>query len=812
MVRMFMVVYDHIVVKSILMIRYMIFCFLLLYSSALFSQAAGTLLFDEGWKFYRGAAQGAEREDYNDTRWRKIDLPHDWSIEDRPGTHSPFSRDAISQVGGGFTTGGTGWYRKSFKVDPRDSGKIFQLLFEGVYMNADVWLNGKHLGNHPYGYTCFFYNISGILKFHGVNVLAVEVKNEGQNSRWYSGSGIYRHVWLRISSLIHLVPEEEYVVTPKVSDTLAGITIRTRVVNESVHSYPVSLQTKIFDDKGIEISQERSVNDVSPGGSYVFDQRLTVKDPLLWSTEKANIYVALVQVYEEGKIVDSERVNFGIRTITFSAANGLLLNGKPLKLKGGCFHNDNGPLGSKSYDRAEERKAELMKASGFNAIRCSHNPPAPAFLDACDRLGMLVIDEAFDAWTEGKMAYDYHLYFNEWWKRDLQGMILRDRNHPSVIMWSIGNEIPERDTKKGASIAKMLAGFVHELDPERVVTAAVNNVNDGTDPYFSALDICGYNYAMGSYEVDHRRLPSRIMMGTESYPLDAFENWMSVIDHPWVIGDFVWTGFDYIGEASIGWRGYPQDNNFYPWILAFCGDIDVCGWKRPQSFYRDVLWKEGQVSVFVKPPKPTFELNPGRMPWSRWHWHDLVSSWNWKGHESELMEVTVYSSCPEAELFLNGHSMGKKPTGRENKFMAIWQVPYQPGTISATGYTAGNQTNTAELHTSTDPERIELVADRIRLKANGEDLSYITINLVDQNGTRNPLAQNLLQFTVTGPGSIAGTGNSNPVSLESFQQPQRKAWQGRCLLIIRSGKKTGNILVKVTSSGLKAGEILLRTN
>ena len=592
------------------MIRVIILNFLLLGSSAIFSQNSSLILFDDDWTFYKGGLLGAEKVNLDDSKWRRVDLPHDWSIEDLPGTNSPFNADAISQVGGGFTTGGTGWYRKSFKVNIEDTGKVIEVQFDGVYMNADVWINGQHLGNHPYGYTGFLYNISNKIKFGEVNVLAVEVKNEGQNSRWYSGSGIYRHVWLKILSPVHIVQWGNYITTSEVSSTLAKVNIKSKVINESGQSYSITLQTKILNETGIESVKEESTHDIASGSSYEFNQDLLLKNPQLWSTEKPALYTAVTEVYQNMKLVDSEKTKFGIRTLSFDAVNGFQLNGKTLKLKGGCFHNDNGPLGSRSYDRAEERKVELLKASGFNSIRCSHNPPSPAFLDACDRLGILVIDEAFDAWMEGKVSYDYHLYFEKWWKKDMESMVLRDRNHPCVILWSIGNEIPERATPQGAKTAQMLAGYVHQLDSSRPVTSAVNSVNEATDPYFAALGVAGYNYAMDSYEPDHKRKPGRIMLGTESYPLEAFENWMAVIDHPWVIGDFVWTGFDYIGEASIGWRGYPQDKNFYPWNLAFCGDIDICGWKRPQSYYRDVLWKEHQLSVFVKPPKPSFELNP----------------------------------------------------------------------------------------------------------------------------------------------------------------------------------------------------------
>jgi len=485
-----------------------------------------------------------------------------------------------------------------------------------------------------------------------------------------------------------------------------------------------------------------------------------------------------------------------------------------LKLKGACFHHDHGPLGSKSYDRAEERRVELLKASGFNAIRCSHNPPSPAFLDACDRLGMLVIDETFDMWEHAKNPNDYSLYFEKWWQKDVESMILRDRNHPSVILWSIGNEIPGMNKPEVVKTAQMLADFVRKSDPSRKVIAAVNGLNPDKDPFIATLDIAGYNYGSGGdhlkdniFKNDHQRVPSRIMIQTESYPLEAFQSWMDVTDYPFLLGDFVWTAFDYIGEASIGWRGYYQKQDFFPWNLAFCGDIDICGWKRPQSFYRDALWKENQLSLFVKPPKPSFEENTNRESWSKWHWLDAVADWNWKGYENTSLEVSAYSSCEEVELFLNNKSLGRKKTDRSTEFKAIWDVPYQTGELKAIGYQGKKQVNTAIMQTANEPTQIKLTADRNEIKVDGQDLSYITVELLDNKGIKNPKADNLVKFELEGPGTIVGVGNANPVSLESNQQPQRKAWQGRCMVIVKSGKKGGNVKLKATADGLAPASI-----
>jgi beta-galactosidase len=775
-------------------------------------------LFDREWKFHRGGAQFAERPEFDDTAWRTLDLPHDWSIEDLPGTKSPFDRDAISQVSTGFTTGGTGWYRKPFTLPDTDKGRRIVIQFDGVYMNAEIWLNGQSLGEHPYGYTSFWYDITDKVKFGAPNLLAVKVRNEGENSRWYSGSGIYRHVWLTVVDPVHVAQWGTTITTSDVSARSASVRAAVRVMNDTASAVDASVTTRILDPAGREAGRMSAVlPGLLAGGAAVSSQQVVITSPVLWSPDTPALYTAVTEVSSGGRLLDRVETPFGIRATSFSV-EGFRLNGTPMKLHGGCFHDDHGPLGSKSYDRAEERRIQLLKASGFNAVRCSHNPPAQAFLDAADRLGMLVIDEAFDMWADGKNPHDYHLWFDKWWQKDLDGMIARDRNHPSVIAWSIGNEIPGMDDPRVVQTAKTLADFVRKTDPTRPVLAAVNNLNPKKDPFMSALDIAGYNYGSGGdhqqesiFASDHQRVPARIMIQTESYPLEAFKSWMDVLDHPWLLGDFVWTAFDYLGEASIGWRGYWQEQNFFPWNVAYCGDIDICGWKRPQSYYRDALWKENQLSIFVKPPTPSFPENPKRMSWSKWHWLDATADWNWSGHENQPLQVTLYSSCEEAELFLNGNSLGRKNTDRSTRFMASWDVPYRAGELKAIGYRGGRQVASATLRTAHTASRIVATPDRTRIKADGEDLSYVTIELKDTAGTTNPKADNLLTFAVDGPATIVGVGNANPVSLESFQRPQRRAWRGRCLVIVKAGREPGDIRLRVSSAGLPSAQAIIHS-
>jgi len=744
-------------------------------------QARTELLFDFDWQFHRGESEGAEDPDFDDSHWRTLDLPHDWSIEDIPGTASPIDSQAIGGISAGYTVGGTGWYRKSFVVPDNLEGKTIRIMFEGVHMNADIWLNNQHLGNHPYGYTSFWYDISDKLIYGEKNLIAVEVKNEGRNSRWYTGSGIYRHVWLTILEPVHIEQWGVNITTSGFSDETTRVNVKTNISNRTPGSRKLLLTTSILDASGKKIATTTSDIVLYANTSVKSDQVIYISHPELWSVESPALYTAVSEVRMQGedRLSDRKETVFGIRNISFSNEEGFLLNGKPVLMKGACMHHDNGPLGSAAFDRAEQRRVELMKASGYNSIRCAHNPPSPAFLDACDRLGMLVIDESFDVWSHGKNPKDYNLWFNEWWRKDIESMVFRDRNHPSVIMWSTGNEIPGMEDPGVVETAKIMTTYVRELDPSRPVTSAVNGLNPGKDPFFAAFELNGYNYAVGGdhwqnslYEKDHKRVPDRIMYCSESYPLEAFGSWMSVLEYPYVFGDFVWTGFDYLGEASIGWMGYPHEGSFYPWLHAYCGDIDICGFKRPQSFYRDVLWMENQLSVFI---------------------HD------------------VYSSCPEVELFLDGESLGRKYSTRENEFTPHWEIPYRTGTLKAIGYSGGTEVASTELISAGEPKRLELSADRTGIRADGQDLSYVVVDILDEAGIRNPKARNLIRFEIEGPGTIAAVGSSDPYGLESFRRPQRKAYQGRCLVIIRSGREEGDIILKALSEGLQSAQILVNT-
>lgn len=773
---------------------------------------------DFDWKFIKADPDGARDPGYDDSRWRSVDIPHDWSIEDLDSIslpdsaewEGPFHKEAPGSLSTGFTTGGTAWYRKEFTLRREYQGKQLYLMFDGVYMNADVWVNGVHMGNHPYGYTSFWYDITEAAGANnGDVVIAVRVVNEGRNSRWYSGSGIYRHVRLIAVEPIHIAPWGIFAWTASATEEEAIIRVQHRCMNRLDNLSEPMIYVRILDADGHEVAQANRSSMIEAGAESACEFELLVVNPVRWSPERPYLYQIETEVNLGGEPVDRLTTTIGIRTLEFSSRNGFLLNGQNVLLKGACMHHDNGPLGARAYDRAEERRVEIMKANGYNAIRTAHNPPSPAFLEACDRLGMLVIDEAFDHWQVRKNQDDYHNYFYQWWYEDMKSMVFRDRNHPSVIMWSTGNEIMGKHLRETVRLSAALADSLRSLDPTRAVTNAIQVWRlenwDSLARFMDPLDVVGYNYHPEKYVPDHSKYPRRIMYCSESFPSQSFRYWMPVLEHDWVIGDFVWTGYDYLGEASIGWHRFDGD---YPWTVAYCGDIDLCGSKRPQSYYRDVLWERGdKVSIFVHNPVPTF-VEYGETPWG---WDDVHPSWTWEGYEGQELKVDVYSGCEKVRLFLNGQDLGTKVTGKEQEFRASWTVPYQPGELTAVGITGKDSSAVSSLHTVGQPSRIGLSADREAILCDGQDLSYVTVELLDSAGSIHPFADSLIRFEISGPGEIAAVGNANPMSTESFQQNQRTAFLGRCLVVIKSQNSGGRIRLTASGDHLEPSTIVINS-
>jgi beta-galactosidase len=768
--------------------------------------------FDQAWHFYLGNPPGFHWREPGDTDWRLLDLPHDWSIEleRKPG--------AASKASGGYFQMGHGWYRKTFTASEKWQGKKIFIEFEGVYMNAQVWLNRNLLGRHPYGYTSFRYDLTPYLKIGEENVLTVSVDNDSQlNSRWYSGSGIYRHVWLQIADPVHVDHWGVHVSTPQISTEAATVNVDTKVLNESQETQVVAVRSHVVAPDGAIAGSAEASATIGAGEREEIMQKLEISTPSLWSPHTPHLYRVETEVWVGEDIVDTATTPFGIRSLEFDAAKGFLLNGEEMKLRGGCVHHDNGVMGAASYDRSEERKVELLKASGYNAIRCAHNPPAPAFLDACDRLGMLVIDEAFDCWREGKNPYDYHVAFADWWQRDLDSMVRRDRNHPCVIMWSIGNEVLERNGRSnGGEWGRRLADRVRELDPTRPVTAAINGGHDRwpweqTDVVFAALDVGGYNYAERHYRSDHERHPERVMYGSESTPREAFDHWMSVLELPHVIGDFVWTSLDYLGEAGIGRVHFEGKNAMflgdYPWHQANCGDLDLCGFKRPQSYYRDMIWGTGS-KLYIAVHDPIPEGKEATITY--WGWPLVTPSWTWPGHEGETLQVDVYSTCQRVELLLNGRSLGVQPAGRDRQFTATFEVPYEAGALTAVGYEGEAKVAEWEISTAGEPVGIRLSPDRDELEAKPGDLGFITVEVVDHMGRVHPHADHTLFFTVQGQGAVAAVGSGDPVSKERYRGNQRRAYKGCCLVVVKTTGEPGQIRLRAHADGLDEAELTVR--
>jgi beta-galactosidase len=781
-----------------------------------------TVLFDKDWLFKKDSTIDASDPSFNAQSWRRVELPHDWSIEDLepqiPGkTSGPFDTASIGKTATGFVVGGTGWYRKKFRLDPSSKGKQVSINFDGVYMRSDVWLNGHHLGTHPYGYTPFYYDLTKWLKPGGEeNVLAVKVENKGKNSRWYSGSGIYRHVWLMTKAPLHVAQWGVAVTTPNVSSASATLQVKTSVQNESESGKPHKVRTIVKSPDGKTVASSETSDNASNSNEVV--QTFQLSSPQLWSLEQPRLYKAVTQIIQNNQVVDEQTTPFGIRSLSFTAQNGFLLNGKKVLLKGGCIHHDNGPLGSATIDRAEERKIEILKKNGFNAIRTSHNPPSQQLLDACDRLGMLVLDEAFDMWERPKNPQDYHLYFDEWWKTDLTNMVLRDRNHPSVIFWSIGNEINERADTSGFRIAKNLAGVVHQLDASRPVTEAVcffwEPENRGktwaaTAPTFALLDVGGYNYSWREYTADHQKYPERIMMGTESFPKEALENWNMVENNPYVIGDFVWTAVDYMGETAIGHTTLSNKKDSFslgwPWYNAWCGDIDIIGFKKPQSYYRDVVWRNSPVEMLVHRPIP----DSLKEIVSFWGWPDEGKSWTWPGQENNTMQVRVFSRAPRVRLQLNGKTIGEKQIG-DSSITAVFEVPYQPGTLKAIAVENGKEVGSTSLQTVSGEKHLRLIADRSTIHADRNDLAYITAEVVDASGNVDPNAEVPVHFSASGDGELAAVGSADPVDMTSFRQGVKKTFRGRCIAIVRPQAKGGSIQLKATTDGMKEASVEIK--
>ncbi len=784
------------------------------------AQPRKTELFTKDWHFNLGDVQNGQNPSLDDSQWRLLDLPHNWSIE------GEFSKDNPAGTGGGALPGGVGWYRKTFALSDSNKEKLTFIEFDGVYRNSEIWINGHYLGKRPYGYSSFEYELTPFLKYGSdKNVLAVKVDNSQQpNSRWYSGSGIYRNVWLVTTEKVFVDHWGTFVATPEMSEESATILIKTRVRNAMPQDQPIILRTVLVDKNGNEVALANSDGTVPKDSVFEIVQNLMVKNPQLWSIENPVLYNAVTKVERGGITSDEYRTTFGIRTFTFDSAKGFFLNGKHLKILGVCDHHDLGCLGAAINTRALQRQLELLKEMGCNAIRTSHNPPAPELLDLCDKMGFIVMDEAFDMWMKEKTKYDYHLDFAEWHRRDLEDMVLRDRNHPSVFIWSIGNEIAEQWDHKdssGSVIARELAGIIRSLDTTRQITSNCNDQNpDNPIIRSGALDLIGYSYAQNDYRLFTTVYPGKKLIGSETtsaletrghydMPSDSIRRWpirwdlpftagnpdntVSAYDNvsaPWgatheeawslvkkydfVSGMFIWTGFDYLGEPT------PYE---WPSRSSYFGIMDLAGFPKDVYYMYQSEWTS----------KPVLHLFP---------------HWNW--NKGDTVDVWAFTNCEEVELFLNGKSLGtQKKTGGQLHLM--WRVPFEAGTLKAIGRISGKETLSDEVSTAGAPAKVVLQADRKVIAADGRDLSFVTVKVLDDKGTPVPDAANLVHFKISGNGKIAGVDNGSETDHDSFKADYRKAFKGLCLVVVQSSEKAGEIHLTAASDGLKGSEITIET-
>ena len=781
-----------------------------------------------------------------------VDLPHDGMI----GT--PVSPDAPAKADSGYYTGGLTNYTRYVFVPEEWQGSCVGLKLDGVMMNASVDVNGSRVGMCHNGYAPFYVDLTDYVTFGENNRVTINVNTSMQpNSRWYSGSGLYRGVCLMNGPRVHIVPDGLYVFTKEINDGYAFLEALVEVVNTELQNCMAEVEFTLYYDGREEVAaQTKRVIEIGHGKTENARLTLTVKDPLLWDADSPNLYRVKAKVRKlgiytthfvpgEDVTVDEAEAVFGIRTVTADPVHGLRINGKTVKLKGGCLHHDNGLLGSVSLPGSEERKVRKLKSIGFNAIRTAHNPPSAALIECCDRLGMYVFDEAFDAWGIGKRGGDYHQFFETDWEKDLTAFVKRDRIHPSVILWSTGNEIPERaGLGDGYGKATKIAERIRSLDGTRPVSNGIcslwsglddtlaigqnqaQNAGDGmkatlwetvTEPFTNGLDVVGYNYMEDIYERDHEMFPERVILGSENFPNQIGFRWPMVEKLPYVIGDFTWTAWDYLGEAGLGkaayvepddpkaprfpWDLMPDRTSPYPWRLANDADFDITGFRCPQGDYRSVVWGNEETFLYSMHPE-TFGK---KEVVSMWGFPYVLRNWNYEGLEGHPTELVVFSKADEAEVFVNGKSIGRKPVSKERPFpySVRFETTFQPGEVIAVSYQNGKEVSRATLVTTGSAQRIRLVPEKSVMAADGHDLIYVNIEITDRDGRVVPDAAVALRANVSGAGRLAGFGSANPITEEDYTDSETVSYRGRALLIMRAGYESGTCSVEICANGFE---------
>jgi len=793
------------------------------------AQTRTEYLLSKGWHFTKGEQANAQAVIFNDTKWEKVTIPHDWAITGPFSGDNDIQKVKIVQNGekdesvksgrtGGLPFIGVGWYRLKFNVPGFSAGKKASLIFDGAMSNATIFINGKEVGKWPYGYNSFHFDVSSFLKPGTENLLAVRLENLPESSRWYPGAGLYRNVHLVVTNKDHIPVWGTYVTTPVITKDFAKVSLKTNIKLDQDKFKALKLITEIKDAQGNKVGETSTV--LSETDQSVFAQETIIKSPKLWSPETPVLYTAISRLYDQDKLVDEYSTRFGVRSFKFEAGKGFSLNGEIRKFKGVCNHHDLGPLGAAVNKSALRRQLTILKDMGCDAIRTTHNMPAPELVELCDEMGFMMMVESFDEWKTPKVKNGYSHLFDEWAERDIVNMIHRDRNHPSVIMWSIGNEVPDQGAKGGNKLAKWLQDICHREDPSRPVTAGMDRIDDAlTNNFASVLDIPGFNYKPARYDEANSKLPQGFILGTEtastvssrgiykfpaalfkgkmyednqssSYDLEAC-SWSQIPDDEfvkqddlkYVIGEFVWTGFDYLGEPT------PYDTK-WPSHSSYFGIVDLAGMPKDRFYLYRSKWNTNQSTLHVLP------------------------HWTWPGREGQVTPVFCYTSYPSAELFINGKSMGKQQKSKADnltRYRLMWKdVKYEPGTLKIVAYDSnGNAVAQQEVRTAGKPHHIELKADRTAIDADGKDISFITARVCDAAGNLCPDATNLLNFEVAGAGSFKAIANGDAANLQPFQKPTMNAFSGMLVGLVQSSEKAGSIQVKVLSKGLKAGIITL---
>jgi beta-galactosidase len=777
------------------------------------------------------------KRDFDDRGWRRLDLPHDWGIE------GPFKQEYPGETGK-LPWWGVAWYRKHFSVSPQDKGKQFYLDIDGAMAYATVWLNGNFVGGWPYGYASFELDLTPYIQSGADNVIAIRLDNPPDSSRWYPGGGIYRNVWLVKTAPVHVGHWGTYVSTPEVTKSAATVSLRASLDNSSPSPANITVRTQIFEsgESVKPISSSTAANlTIAGGASNTNTTTMRIDHPRLWSLREPNLYTAVTTITQGGKLIDRYTTVFGVRTIRFDD-KGFFLNGEHIRLNGVCDHHDLGPLGAAINTRALERQIEILKEMGVNAIRTSHNPPAPELLDLCDRMGIVVMDEAFDAWRRGKKKNDYHLLFDDWHEKDLRAQIRRDRNHPSVILWSTGNEIGEQGNAEGHKVSMELTRIVHEEDSTRPATAGANNLNAGYNGFQKTVDVFGYNYKPTEYGKFRQANPAIPLFASEtastvssrgeyffpvsddksqgradfqvsSYDLYA-PRWATPSDtefrgqdeFPFAAGEFVWTGFDYLGEPTPYGGDSTALLNFtdpseqaqiarelkelgkikVPSRSSYFGIVDLCGFKKDRFYIYQARWR---------PEVPMAHILP---------------HWNWPERVGQVTPVHVYTSGDEAELFLNGRSWGRKKRSQFEYRLRWDDVKYEPGELKVVAYRNGKPWAEDVMRTTGAAVKVTMTSDRAQIRADGNDLSFVTVRIEDKANLPVPRAKNLVRFELTGPGEIVAVDNGDATNLESFQSKERNAYNGMLLVIVRTKSgKAGQVRLKALSKDLATAEIVI---